>query len=180
MWPESLFVSLYRHPMDVIGSGIEASPWGLNGYGFDGYAAGNPGNSVAALARYWVDYTAEIVAAEERLGGSCLRLRYEDFVTEPEAEAKRLFGFLGVETVPGITETIFSRQRPQTGPGDHKIWQTTRIGGDSVGRGWDVPVGLIPPPLLADVNGLAARLGYVPITPEWGMGDKPEDVRAVG
>ncbi|MGH3165664.1 MAG: sulfotransferase family protein [Trebonia sp.] len=180
MWPESLFISLYRHPMDIIGSGIEASPWGLSGYGFEGYAAGNPGNSVAALARYWVDYTAEIVAAEDRLGRSCLRLRYEDLVAEPEAEAKRLFGFLGVPEVPGITETLFSRQRQRTGPGDHKIWQTTRIGGDSVGRGWDVPARLIPPPLLTDINGLAGRIGYLPVGPDWGQGDKPEEIRICG
>jgi hypothetical protein len=180
MWPGSLFISLYRHPMDVIGSGIEASPWGLSGYGFEGYAAGNPGNSVAALARYWVDYTAEIVGAEDRLGESCLRVRYEDLVAEPEAEARRLFDFLGVSAVPGITETIFSRRRQRTGPGDHKIWKTTRIGGDSVGRGWDVPAGLIPPPLLDDVNRLAARIGYLPVGPDWGKGDRPEKVRVAG
>ena len=180
VWPDAVFISLYRHPMDVIGSGVEASPWGLNGYGFEGYVAANPGNSVAALARYWADYTAAIVAAEEQLGDSCLRLRYEDLVAEPEAEAKRLFEFLGEETVPGITETIFSRQRQRTGPGDHKIWKTSRIGGDSVGRGWDVPVGLIPPPLLADVNALAATIGYLPVGQDWGTGDKPDDVRAYG
>ena len=180
MWPGALFVSLYRHPMDVIGSGIEASPWGLSGYGFEGYAAGNPGNSVAALARYWVDYTAEIVAAEDRLGESCLRVRYEDLVAEPESAAARLFEFLGVPAVPGITETIFSRRRQRTGPGDHKIWQTTRIGADSIGRGWDVPAGLIPPPLLDDVNRLAGRIGYRPVGPDWGKGDKPADVRVVG
>jgi protein-tyrosine sulfotransferase len=177
MWPGALFISLYRHPMDVIGSGIEASPWGLSGYGFEGYAAGNPGNSVAALARYWVDYTAEIVAAEDRLGASCLRVRYEDLVAEPEAAARRLFEFLGVPAVPGITQTIFSRRRQRTGPGDHKIWQTTSIGGDSVGRGWDVPADLISTPLLDDVNRLAGRIGYLPVGPDWGKGDRPEEVR---
>jgi hypothetical protein len=30
MWPEAKFVCLFRHPMDVVASGIEACPWGLN------------------------------------------------------------------------------------------------------------------------------------------------------
>jgi hypothetical protein len=33
IYPEARFLCLYRHPMDVIASGIEACPWGLNGYG---------------------------------------------------------------------------------------------------------------------------------------------------
>jgi hypothetical protein len=39
VFPGARFVCLYRHPMDVIASGIEACPWGLTGFGFDGYAA---------------------------------------------------------------------------------------------------------------------------------------------
>jgi protein-tyrosine sulfotransferase len=180
IWPRAKFISLYRHPMDVIGSGIEASPWGLDGYGFENYVGKFPGNNVGALAQYWLDYTRAIVAAERRFGPDCLRLRYEDLVTDPEAEAKRVFDFLGVEAVPGITETMLSGQRQQDGPGDHKIWQTTRIGGDSIARGWDIPVRLIPPPLVAAVNALAGSLGYLPVTRDWGKGDRPEDVRVFG
>lgn len=177
VWPRAAFIGLHRHPMDVIGSGIEASPWGLSGYGFESYVVGSPGNSVAALARYWADYTAAIIAAEDELGTACTRLRYEDLVAEPEAEAKRLFEFLGVEPVPGITETIFSFQRQRSGPGDQKIWSTSRIDADSVGRGWAVPAGLIPPPLLASVNELAEKLGYLAVGQDWGSGDKPAEVR---
>jgi hypothetical protein len=178
MWPGAQFVSLHRHPMDLIGSGIEAAPWGLSGYGFDGYAAASPGNSVAALARYWADYTSAIVAAEERLGPACIRLRYEDLVADPEQEAKRLFDFLGEEPVPGITDTIFSGKQQRSGPGDHKIWQTSKIGSDSVGRGWNVPARLLQQPLLGEVNALADRLGYLTVGPDWGAGDRPEDIRA--
>ena len=177
MWPRARFISMYRHPMDVIGSGIEAAPWGLSGYGFEPYVASYPGNSVAALASYWTDYTSAIVAAEEHHGDACLRLRYEDLVADPEAEAKRLFDFLGVDNVPGITETIFSRRRERSGPGDHKIWETSSIGNGSVGRGWDVPAGMIPPPLLASLNALAGKLGYLAVTPSWGDGEKPADIR---
>lgn len=34
-YPGSPFICVYRNPMDVIASGAEACPWGLNGYGFD-------------------------------------------------------------------------------------------------------------------------------------------------
>lgn len=180
VWPKAAYISLYRHPMDVIGSGIEASPWGLDGYGFENYVTRFPGNNVAALAQYWIDHTRGIIAAEKRFGPDCLPLRYEDLVAGPEAEAKRVFEFLGVEAVPGITETMFSGDLQPAGLGDHKVWKTARIGGDSVGRGWDIPVRLIPPPLLAGINALAQELGYLPVTRDWGKGGKPDDVRIPG
>jgi hypothetical protein len=42
-----------------------------------------------------------------------------------------------------------------------------------------VPAWRIPPPLLAAINGLAGDLGYLPVTPDWGRGDRPDDVRAL-
>src|ERR1700677_1258062 len=55
VYPAAKFLCMYRHPMDVIASGLEACPFGLTGYGFDSYNATTPGNAVLALARYWVD-----------------------------------------------------------------------------------------------------------------------------
>jgi hypothetical protein len=69
VYPEAKFLCLHRHPMDMVASGIEACPWGVAGYGFDPYIAGSPGNIVLALARYWNDNTAAILAAEESLPG---------------------------------------------------------------------------------------------------------------
>jgi hypothetical protein len=177
VWPEARFVCLYRHPMDVIGSGIEACPWGLSGYGFESYVPDSSGNIVSALARYWADYTAAIVVAEEQLGASCLRLRYEDLVADPEAEAARLFGFAGAKPVPGIADSCFSPDLQRFGPGDYKIWNTSQVTADSVGRGWPVPVRLIPAQLLARVNELADKLGYLPVDEKWGTGSRPADFR---
>ena len=78
IWPGARFICLYRHPMDVIASGIEASPWGLTSYGFEPYIGSPPNNNVAALARYWLDYTTSIVAAEEHFTDRCLPVRYEE------------------------------------------------------------------------------------------------------
>jgi protein-tyrosine sulfotransferase len=40
IYPAARFICLFRHPLDMISSGLEACPWGLNGYGFDPYIAG--------------------------------------------------------------------------------------------------------------------------------------------
>src|SRR5580698_8095355 len=94
VYPEAKFLCLYRHPMDVIASAIEACPWGLNGYGFDPYVATTPGNAVMAVARFWVDNAAAILAVEDEFADRCLRVRYEDLVTEPESVAAQVFEFL--------------------------------------------------------------------------------------
>ena len=84
IYPGARFVCLYRHPMDVIRSGLDACPWGLNGYGFDQYIVGSPGNAVLALARYWLDNATTIHGVEQAHPGRCHRVRYEDLVADTE------------------------------------------------------------------------------------------------
>jgi hypothetical protein len=178
VYPGAKFLCLYRHPMDMICSGLEVCPWGLSGYGFDSYAAASPGNMVAALGRYWADNAALILAAEEQFPASCHRIRYEDLVAGPEDVASAIFGFLGAAPAPGITERCFALDRERSGPADYKIWNTSRITAASVGRGWSVPAQVMPAPLLARINALAQKLGYLPVDERWGIGDRPADVRA--
>jgi protein-disulfide isomerase len=177
LYPEARFICLFRHPMDVIASGIEACPWGLGNYGYEPYAARAPGNSVLALARYWADHSAAILAVEDKFPGNCHRVRYEDLVADPDAVAGEIFGFLGLPPVAGISALCFSRERERSGPGDFKIWNTSQITGDSVGQGWYVPANLIPAPLTATINDLADRLGYVRIDGNWGGAHRPGDLR---
>ena len=177
VWPGAKFICLYRHPMDVIGSGLEASPWGLGGYGFESYVAASPGNLVAALARYWADYSGAILAAEAELGADCLPMRYEDLVTDPEGQAERVFQFVGVVPVPGITHWCFTAERQRFGPGDYKIWNTAGVSASSVGRGWRVPARLIPAEVMAVVNDVAEQLGYVQVDETWGVGSPPASLR---
>lgn len=177
IYPQARFLCLYRHPMDVIASGMEACPWGLNGYGFDPYIATTPGNAVLALARFWADNATETLAAEERFGEQSLRVRYEDLVTDPEAVAAKIFDFLGAAPAPGISESCFSTERERFGPGDHKIWYTSKVRADSIGRGWSVPVGLIAPPVLATINELAGKLSYLQVDGDWGTSEPPQDLR---
>jgi hypothetical protein len=177
VYPQARFICLYRHPMDVIASGLEACPWGLSGYGFDPYIAATPGNAVLALARFWTDHVTTALAAEERFPGHCIRVRYEDLVTAPESTAAGIFAFLGAASAPGIATRCLSRERERHGPGDHKIWHTSRISADSVGRGWSIPATIIVPAVLGTVNELAAKLGYRPVDDGWGTTAPPADLR---
>ncbi len=177
VYPQARFVCLYRHPMDVIASGVEACPWGLNGYGFDPYIAATPGNVVLALASFWADNAREVLAAEERFGDRCHRVRYEDLVADAEGTAAELFEFLQVAPAPGISQACFSAERERFGPADYKIWSTSQVSADSVGRGWSVPAGLIAPPVLAAVNELAGKLGYLAVDDDWGTCAPPADLR---
>jgi hypothetical protein len=177
VYPEAKFVCLYRHPMDVIASGLEACPFGLNGYGFDPYIASTPGNMVIALARFWADNTATILAVEERFPTRCIRVRYEDLVTDPEGSADEIFRFLDCAPAPGISTACFSAEREQFGPGDHKIWYTSEISPESVGRGWLIPAALIGPQVLDTINELTGKLGYLPVDGNWGTTAPPADMR---
>jgi hypothetical protein len=177
VYPGAKFICLYRHPMDVIASGIESCPFGLNGYGFDSYISSTPGNTVMALARFWVDNATETLSAEERLSEQCIRVRYEDIVADPEGAAERIFTFLGVDSIPGISSGCFSAEHERFGPGDHKIWFTSKISSNSVGRGWTIPVGLIWPQILAAMNNLIGKLEYVPVDGKWGTSEPPSDLR---
>jgi hypothetical protein len=177
LFPGAKFICLYRHPMDVISSGIEACPWGLKGFGFDRYAAESPGNAVLALARHWADQATAIHAVQERFPGRCHQVRYEDLVADPEAAAAGIFGFLGVPAQPGITGRCFTPERERSGRADYKIWHTSRISADSVGRGWSIPAHLIEPSVSGRVNELADKLGYIRVDAKWGVADLPPDVR---
>jgi hypothetical protein len=178
VYPRAKFLCLYRHPMDVVASGLEACPWGLNGYGFDPYIADTPGNSVLALARFWADNAGAVLAVEEKFPDRCHRLRYEDLVADPEQAAAGLFAFLGVAPAPGISNRCFSGERERFGPADYKIWRTSEVSGESVGRGWSIPAGMISPPVLATVNELTGKLGYLPVDDGWGTSAPAADLRA--
>lgn len=177
IWPKAKFICLYRHPMDVIKSAIEASPWGFRGYGFENYIAASPGNIVHAMALFWMEQTSIIMAAEAMFPDDCYRLRYESLVADPEGETVRMFAFLGLEPVPGISESMFSAERERFGPSDYKIWQTKKVETDSVGRGWTLPVGMIGAQVRARIIQMCLELGYLPPDDNWGRANQPADMR---
>lgn len=160
IFPETKFICLYRQCLDVVDSALEACPFGLRGYGMDPFVAAHPGNSVAAVADYWVMHTRAISEFEREHPAACLRVRYEDLVADPDGQADRIFAFLGERPVPGISQSCLAPGRALFGPGDHKIWGTSSITPDSVGRGARIPAEAMSPPVRALVNGLLEQLGY--------------------
>jgi hypothetical protein len=177
VWPGARFICLFRHPMDVVASGVEASPWGVNGYGFEPYIAETPGNIVFALARFWADNAGVILEAQEQYPEACFPVRYEDMVSDTQSVADQVFGFLGVDPVPDIGRRIFAPERERFGPADYKIWHTSEVTTATVGRGWTVPAGLISPQVRTVINDLCGKLQYVPVDDDWGTADRPVDIR---
>ena len=162
VWPEAQFVCLYRHCMDVVHSGLSASPWGLHAYGFGPYGAANPGNSVAALISYWIDCATATLRFEEAHPDRCVRLYYEELVTSPESRLREVFAFLHEEPTATIAERALEKGADY-GSSDYKIWATDEIHTSSIGLGRALPLWMIPPPLLAAANDVLKRLGYVSI-----------------
>jgi hypothetical protein len=177
MYPQAKFVCLYRHCMDVIASGIEVCPWGVSRFGFDGYVAQNPGNNVAAIGSYWSDCARQILAFEESEPERCFRLRYEDLVTSPEEVAASLLRFLGASPAPGITEACFGSPHEGDGPGDEKIWFTSSVSADAIGRGVKVPAAAMANSVLAQINETLGKLGYRAIDDDWNDAAGPLDPR---
>jgi hypothetical protein len=180
VYPEAKFVCLYRHCMDVVASGIEACPWGVSRFGFDSYVAQHPGNNVAAIANYWVDWATMLLTFEESNPKSSFRLRYEDLAAAPEEIIGNLLSFLGAAPMPGITSACFEAPHEGDGPGDEKIWFTTKISTETLGRGVKVPGDALPGQLRGQVNDLLARLGYRAIDADWNSAPGPVDPRIPG
>jgi hypothetical protein len=178
LYPEAKFICLYRHCMDVIASGVEACPWGLHRFGFDGVAAQYPGNSVTAVGSYWLAAVRSIMAFESSHPDACHRVRYEDLVTAPEETAAAIFSFIGVEPVPDIARACFQTPHEGNGPGDEEIWFTSGITADSVGRGVRVPAAGLVPEVRQGVNEMLGRLGYLTVDDEWNALVGRVDVRA--
>ena len=161
LYPRAKFICLYRHAMDVIYSAIEASPWGMTGYGFDRFSVLSGGNNICAAANYWADQVSQIMAFERRHPERCLRINYERLVEYPDAVTDEIFSFLDVKSVPGISEQCFGNVLNMgNGTGDHKIASTRSVTTKSIGRGFRVPADRIPPPQLNLLNTLLQELGY--------------------
>jgi hypothetical protein len=175
IFPDVRCLLAFRHVMDTIASGIEASPWGFQAYGYGPYVQTSPGNTVMALARYWLDHVSQALAWEKEHPEMCIRVTYEDLVANPEPIVKGVQEFLGVREDLAVLLRAFDRE-PARGPGDYKVEHTRSVHAGSVGHGKRVPVGMLPPPLLAAINEKLEILGYPPLDRTWNAAERPVDV----
>ena len=166
VFPDAEFICLYRHPMDVIVSGIETCKWGFSGYGFEPYVRGSPDNFVRALGGYWIDRTRLIHEFESNHPDQCCRVYYECLVTATEATLKGLCSFVELAWEERMLD-VSGALAEELGPGDHKAPYAEEVYSSRVGVGCKVPTQLMSPPMLAAMSGLAVAIGYPPITDEW-------------
>ncbi len=165
--PETRYILLFRHVMDAVASGLEASPWGFQAYGYLPFVQAAPDNFVAALVSYWLNHVDRALQWEETHPDLCCRVRYEDLVTDPQLAISRIFGFLGVEADLSVLQRAFGKVREETGPGDYKVTHTSGVHSGSVGHGKRVPVTMIPPGLLEATNAKLETLGHEPLSRSW-------------
>lgn len=174
LFPDARILLLFRHVMDTVVSGIEASPWGFNAYGYAPYVQAWPGNTVAALASYWLDHVEAALSWEKQHPECCHRVRYEDLVRQPEKTVAEIERFVGVSEDLSILRRAFSGE-PARGPGDYKVDYTTQVHAAAIGRGKRAPVSLLPPSLLKALNEKLEALGYDVLDHRWNMTERAVD-----
>lgn len=174
LFPETRYILLVRHVMDTVASGIEASPWGFQAYGYGPYVQASPHNSVAALASYWLAHVSAALHWENEHRDDCLRVRYEDLVRRPEETVSSVLRFLDVDVELSVLERAFARE-PATGPGDYKVAHTSEVHAHSIGHGKRVPVSMLPPRLLEGLNEKLLALGYERLDRAWNAQERPVD-----
>ena len=166
LFPQAQFVCFYRACAPVIADVTQASRWGLGNAGVEDFAAMYPGNSVAAVAAYWGAHTSAMLDFETVHSGRVLRVRHEDLMASTAATASSIVRFLGLdEPLPGL-------------PGFPPDAEDMAMAADPPGTctAQQIPVGLIPTPVLDRINSLHARLAYPALLqePESGPAGLPD------
>jgi hypothetical protein len=157
-YPKASYIFLYRYPLDMIASGIEASRWGFNSFGFAPYIGAVPGNFVGGLGNYWIDKVSRMLEFERNCTVAHARIYYELLCDDPAATLSEILGFLGLPSDSGIVERAFESDHA-VGPGDYKIDFTRSVRSDSVGRGSTLP-GLLGQEQVKRIDELLAELDY--------------------
>jgi Sulfotransferase family len=164
-YPRAPLIFLYRYPLDMIASGLEASRWGFNAFGFVPFVTATPGNFIAGLANYWIDRVSKMLQFERSFAGPSARIYYELLCDDPTATLENLFEFLGVIPDRTVIERAFASDHGR-GPGDYKIDFTGAISVRSIGRGSALPEHMSPDQVLR-INELLAELDYPDLEAAW-------------
>jgi hypothetical protein len=150
VFPDAHFVCVHRSCLDVIRAGVQANPWGLQPQSFRPFLLAYPGNSVAALAAYWVTSTEQLLGFERANQQATDRVRAEDVTAQPGQ------ALAGVRAALGIGDTESDNIPPA-----QRGW-LTEPGGAPAQPDATVPAEMIPQPLRERITDLHAELGYPP------------------
>jgi protein-tyrosine sulfotransferase len=152
IYPSAKFICLHRSCPGVIYSGVKANPWGLVGSALQSFTGSYPGNSVAAIAAYWVASTEPLLEFEQAHPDDCRRVRYEDMLRNPAQEYAEISAFLSLEQDDSADRYSIDEGLPYSAEDGN--WPDAES---------KVPFNWIPQPLMARVDQLMARVGYQPI-----------------
>jgi len=162
VFPRARFICLFRNCMDFVQSALQTGALGV-GYGYEEYInSRDPHRTVDSLVKFWCEKTRDILTFRQANAGQCLQVKYESLVSDPELTSRAIFRFLQLPFEDDLLARVF-KTRHLAGPGDHKIYNTTRIEKTSVGLGRNVPVEQIRPDTLKLMNHLLVTLGYDPV-----------------
>jgi Sulfotransferase family len=150
LFPQAQFVCLHRACDQVVLAATHMSRWGLASTGIADFAGAYPGNNVAAVAAYWRASTSALLEFEAAHSSRCLRVRHEDLTASPEATTSSILEFLGL---PGHQPDRLGQSAEATG-------ETAQAELPGAGAVQQIPLELIPAPMLERVNDLHAQLGY--------------------
>jgi hypothetical protein len=160
LYPQTRFLTVHRQAGAAIRAILDANPWGLAGSEFAPFLAASPGSTVAALAAYWAAHTAELLEFEHAHGGSCLRVRIEDFRADEIRATAHIGNFL---RTGGRDDPLwFSHENGSHENGSHEDGSHESAGMALPAVG--LPLARIPAALLSQLNDLHGRLGYPPVT----------------
>jgi hypothetical protein len=151
--PGTQFLCLHRSCPDVVRAVLGSSPWGIIGGQFTPYLLAHPANTTAAIAACWADWAGQLLDFESRHPESALRVRYEDFASDPAATSRAISDFTGVTPASLMPEWA----------GDELLGVGTS-GGDPAGLDSRFPVAMLPPQLTQRINHLHEQLNYPPVS----------------
>lgn len=144
--PNTQFICLYRACPDVVRTVLRSSPWGIIGRQFTPYLQAQPANTAAAIAACWTDSVSQLLDFESRHPQSCLRVRYEDLLSNPDATSAGIFEFIGV-TPESPARGLADEYELPDGETDAEAWP-------------EFPAERIPPQLIQRINQLHEQLDY--------------------
>lgn len=139
LFPATTFVCLHRSLPGVLAEAAAEYPYGLGGSPFWPYSAGHAGNNIATIASYWAACARRLLEFEAKHPRSCVRIRQEDLLSDPDGQARAIYSRLGLDLADLSGQGHHTAPPPATP---------------------DVPATLVPPALRAEINDLHARLDY--------------------
>jgi hypothetical protein len=136
LYPDALWLCLYRHPLDTVASALNVSRYGFSSPLMLQHVRKEPSNHIEALARSWCDITGIILGCEARPSCRSFRVTYESLVTATDEVLAAMFAFIGADFDAAIVERAFhSHHHQRSVGGDRGTRFTTKVLQNRLGSG---------------------------------------------